>query len=113
MSSQDQKEKLEAQLDALKIFPNTVLVRNLRRQIKAELEKIERKEKVLVPRPEDIKTKANLSRSSKAKKYHRYIRLIRNNFPELSYGDIRKQFSKRRRGIEVSISDAVWQNPSP
>lgn len=113
MSSEERKNKLNEQLNALKIFPNTVLVRNLRKQIKAELEKLERKEKVRFPRPEDVKTKANLSRSSKAKKYHRYIRLIRNNFPGLSYGDIRKQFSKRRRGKEVSISDAVWQNPSP
>ena len=113
MSSEERKNKLNEQLNALKIFPNSRLVRDLRKKIKAELEKIERKEKVLVPRPADIKTKANLSRSSKAKKYHRYIRLIRNNFPELKYGDIRKQFSKRRRGNEVSIPDAVWQNPSP
>lgn len=98
------KEKLLEQLDALKIFPNTKLVRELRKQIKKKLEKQQPKQK---------QTISNQSRSNKLRKYHRYIKLIRNNFPELSHAEIRKQFSKRRSGKDVSIPDVVWYNPSP
>ena len=38
---------------------------------------------------------------------------IRNNFPDLSYNQIRTQFAKRKSGQGVSIPDVVWQNPSP
>ena len=55
----------------------------------------------------------NLSRASKLRKYHHYIRLIKDNFPELEYNTIRKQLSERKQGKEVSIPDAIWQNPSP
>lgn len=104
--------KLREQLEALKLFPNNKLVRELRLQIKSKLERLERKEKTEKIQ-EDRKIKANLSRSNKLKKYHRYIKLIRNNFPELSHADIRKQFSLRKHGKEVLIPDVVWQNPSP
>ena len=56
---------------------------------------------------------ANKSRSSKQKKYWRYIKLIRDNFPDLSTNEIRSQLKKRRQGDEVKIQDAIWQNPSP
>ncbi|MCH7561365.1 MAG: hypothetical protein IIC67_08395, partial [Thaumarchaeota archaeon] len=79
-----------------------------RNQIKKKLEKLEAKQKPIVKQKQ-----ANQSRSIKLKKYHRYIKLIRNNFPNLDHSTIRKQFSKRREGIDVSIPDAVWQNPSP
>ena len=97
------KEKLLEQLDALKIFPNNKLVKELKRQIKKKLEK-------QLPKQQTI---PNQSRSIKLKKYHRYIKLVRNSFPELSHAQIRKQFSNRRRNKEVSIPDVVWQNPSP
>ena len=96
------RKKLLEQLDALKIFPNTKLVKELREQIKKKLEKKQPKQSI-----------PNQSRSIKLKKYHRYIKLVRNSFPELSHAEIRKQFSKRRRNKEVSIPDVVWQNPSP
>ena len=98
------KEKLLEQLDALKIFPNNKLVKELKRQIKKKLEKQLPKQKQIL---------GNQSRSIKLKKYHRYIKLVRNSFPELSHAEIRKQFSNRRRNKEVSIPDVVWQNPSP
>ena len=97
------RKKLLEQLDALKIFPNTKLVKELRQQIKKKLEKKQPKQQTI----------PNQSRSIKLKKYHRYIKLVRNSFPELSHAEIRRQFSKRRRNKQVSIPDVIWQNPSP
>ncbi len=102
------KQDLLDQLQALKIFPNTKLVKQLRSQIKKKLEKINKKQKPIVK-----KRKANLTRSGKLRRYHNYIRQIRNNFPGLKYNQIRNQLSQRRQGKQVSIPDAVWQNPSP
>ncbi|MCV0372453.1 MAG: hypothetical protein K5793_02750 [Nitrosarchaeum sp.] len=102
----DDKDKLIKQLDALKIFPNNKLVRELKNQIKNKLKKLE------TPRPAKPKRDPNISRSGKLKRYHNYMRQIRNNFPNLKYSQIRKQFSKRKRGDDVSIPDVVWQNPS-
>lgn len=104
------KEKLLEQLQALKLFPKSKLVRELQKQINAKLEKIQKKESTKEAKPvKNIKQ----TRSSKLKKYHRYLRMIRDNFPDLKYSDIRKQFSERKKGKEVPIPDAVWQNPSP
>ena len=108
--SEEEKRNLEHQLDALKIFPDDNLVRKLRKQVQENLEQINLESKIPTKKE---KQDINLSRTNKLKKYHRYIRLIRNNFPELSYSDIRKQFSRRKQGNEVSIPDVIWQNPSP
>ena len=102
----ESKEKLLEHLDALKNFPNNKLVRALRKQIKTKLEKLDEASIQIVK-------DTNLIRSNKLKRYHNYIRQIRNNFPDLTYNQIRKQFAKRRRQEDVSIPDAVWQNPSP
>ena len=104
--AKESKEKLLEHLDALKDFPNNKLVRQLRQQIKT---KIERLDVTTVP----VSKNVNLSRSSKLKRYHKYIRLIRDNFPDLTHAEIRKQFARRRNQEDVSIPDAVWQNPSP
>jgi len=103
----ENKKKLLKQLNALKIFPNSKLVRELKNQIKTKLEKFET---VIL---EKTKPEPNILRSNKLKRYHNYIRQIRNNFPDLKYNEIRTQFSKRKKGTDVSIPDAVWQNPSP
>ncbi len=110
--SEEQKKKLVEQLDALKLFPKNKLVRELQKQIKTKLEKLERKEQKIVSKEERL-LKSKESKSSKLKKYHRYLRLIRDNFPDLTYSQIRKQFSERKQGSQVNIPDAVWQNPSP
>ena len=104
--ARESKEKLLEQLDALKIFPDNKLVRELKRQIKSKMERLESKS---IPVPKN----PNVSRSNKLKRYHNYLRQIRNNFPEYSYNQIRTQFVKRRNQEDVSIPDAVWQNPSP
>ena len=106
MSIKDKREKLLEQIDALKIFPNNMLVRQLKKQIKKKLERLD------LTKPNVIKD-VNKTRSGKLKRYHNYIRQIRNNFPNLTYNQIRQQFAKRRRQEDVSIPDAVWQNPSP
>jgi len=104
--AEESKDKLLEHLDALKDFPNNKLVRALRQQIKTKIERLE-------VTPVSVSKNVNLSRSSKLKRYHNYIRQIRNNFPEHSYNQIRQQFAKRRNQEDVSIPDAVWQNPSP
>ncbi|GKS67406.1 hypothetical protein YTPLAS73_09530 [Nitrosarchaeum sp.] len=106
MSTEDKRSKLLEQLDALKIFPNNKLVRQLRNQLKTKLEKLET---TSAPFPKN----PNISRSGKLKRYHNYLRQIRNNFPEYSYKQIRQQFARRKKQQDASIPDAVWQNPSP
>ena len=108
MDIKEQKNRLIKRLDALKLFPNNNEVRILRSRTQKALERLEKSDVRPVPIPTKVST-----RSSSLKKHHRYIRLIRNNFSNLKYSDIRKQFAKRKRGEEVSIPDAVWQNPSP
>jgi hypothetical protein len=104
----DKKKKLLEQLEALRIFPKTKLVKELQKQIQSKLEKFEQKE-VKVKK----KKEPNISRASKLRKYHHYLRLIRDNFPDLKYNEIRSQFSRRKKGHDVSIPDAIWKNPSP
>jgi len=102
------KQDLLDQLESLKKFPNNKLVKQLRNQIKNKLKKLDKKQKPIIK-----KRLANISRSGKLRRYHNYIRQIRNNFPNLKYNQIRSQLSQRRQGKQVSIPDAVWQNPSP
>ncbi len=105
------KDKLLKQLQALKLFPNNKEVKALRKRISVQLERLERK---LIPETkQDLKAVANVKRSGKLRRYHNYIRQIRNNFPNFSYSEIRKQLTKRKQGLESDVPDAVWQNPSP
>ncbi len=100
------KDKLLEQLKALKLFSNNKHVKQLRKQIIQKLKRLEKPK-------EKQKSNPNISRSGKLRRYHNYIRQIRNNFPNLSYKQIRSQLSKRRQGKQVSIPDVIWQNPSP
>jgi len=111
MSKKEQLKKLQEQLDALKIFPKNKHVTALQKQIKTKIDSLKLTK---VTKHKINKQKlANQSRSIKLKRYHRYIKMIRNNFPNLEHKDIRAQFSRRKKGADVSIPDAVWQNPSP
>ena len=108
MDKSEQIKKLKQRLDALKIFPNNKEVRILKERIKRQLSNLQKKQ------DKKIKSqKSNLSRSGKLRRYHNYIRQIRNSFPNLQYNQIRSQLSKRKQGKEVSIPDVIWQNPSP
>lgn len=110
MTNEDLKEKLLAQLKQLKELPNFKEVKALRKRLNNELQKIKTYEKAV--KPIQI-INVNQKRSGKLRRYHNYVRQIRNNFPNLSYNQIRKQLKERKKGFEVNIPDAVWQNPSP
>ncbi|TAK17842.1 MAG: hypothetical protein EPO37_06160 [Nitrosarchaeum sp.] len=106
MKNNPDKNKLLEQLTALKLFPNNKHVKQLRKQITQKLKQLEKPKVKQKPNP-------NKSRSGKLRRYHNYIRQIRNNFPNLSYKQIRSQLSKRKQRKQVSIPDVIWQNPSP
>src|SRR5437879_4993374 len=104
------KDKLAEQIESLKKLPQIKEVKALRQRLEKEFSRFKKKETIPI---QLIIEKTNLVRSSKLRKYHRFMRLIRDSFPNLKYSEIRKQFSQRRQGQNVSIPDAVWQNPSP
>ena len=81
----------------------------LRKRLEKEKEKLVPKEVLKVERIQS----ANVKRSSKLQRYWRYVKLIRDNFPDLKTNKIRKQLKERQQGQQVEIPDAVWQNPSP
>lgn len=101
-------KKLQQRLVALRIFPNNKEVKILRERIKKQLARLEKQ----IPKKSKSKKEPNQSRSGKLKRYHNYIRQIRNNYPNLSYGEIRKQLTKRRQGKPSKIPDVIWQTPS-
>jgi len=93
----------------LKEFPNIKEIQSLRKRIRTE------KKKTKLSKPKIIPSKKNnQNRSSAMKKYHRYIRRIRDvYFPDKNYRYIQKQFKKRRQEGNSEINDAIWENPSP
>lgn len=101
----DRIKKLKERLEALKLFPNNKEVKILRVRIKKQLARLEKKQ------PKEPKVKQ--TRSGKLRRYHNYIRQIRNNYPDLSYNEIRAQLVRRRKRKPSKIPDAIWQNPSP
>ena len=117
MSLAKERQRILSQLNALKGFGNTATVRKLRNELKTKLESLERREKMQQkPLPISDKEKrriASIEKSSKLKKYHHYIRMIHDNYPEIPYPEIRKMFKLRKQGKDVSIPDVIWQNPSP
>jgi hypothetical protein len=102
-------EKLNAILDHLKGLRIKEAV-----YLRQRLEKEKRK---LIPQEIEIKIpkqkeSTNQKRSSKLSRYWRYVKLIRDNFPNLKTSEIRKQLKIRQQGHKTKIPDAVWQNPS-
>ena len=91
-------------------------LKGLRIKEAVSLRKRLEKEKVKLV-PEVVKVEriqsANVKRSSKLQRYWRYVKLIRDNFPDNTVKEIRKQLTVRQQGQETDIPDAVWQNPSP
>ena len=100
--------KLNELLDSLKGLRIKEAV-SLRKRLEKEKSKLVPKEVLKVERIQS----ANVKRSSKLQRYWRYVKLIRDNFPNLKTNEIRKQLKERQQGNEVDIPDAVWQNPSP
>ena len=91
-------------------------LKGLRIKEAVSLRKRLEKEKIKLV-PEVVKVEriqsANVKRSSKLQRYWRYVKLIRDNFPDNTVKEIRKQLTVRQQGQETDIPDAVWQNPSP
>jgi len=88
---------------------------SLRKRLNKEKEKIA----VPIPEPEFVAPDlfdANKRRSSFMKGVWRYIKLVRDTYPELreqfTPRQMFSQFFARRRGEDVDINDVFWQNPS-
>ena len=105
--------KVREQLETLKDLPNLKEVVALRKRLERELEIIEVREESRIEVFEftDLTRAQKISRT--LKKRFRYLRLIRNQFPEIPWLDLRREFSRRQKGQDSQIPDVVWQNPSP
>ena len=106
-------DKLDAILEQLKGLRIKEAI-NLRKRLQIEKIKLipKIKEAVESVSASAIKQIANQKRSSKLTKYWRYIKLIRDNFPDLKTNQIRTQLKQRSQGLKSNIPDAIWQNPS-
>lgn len=105
------RDKLVDILKSISELPKIKEVQALRKRLQQELkEKPKKKHRIS---KEQMLIHANEKRSSKQKRYWRYIKLIRDNFPNLQTNEIRSQLKERRQGRQVRIQDAIWQNPSP
>ena len=119
MNLREQRKKIAAELRALKTFTNTVTVRKLRQELQQKLHeldaKIQKQERAVKkpPSKKEIKQAANAVRAGKLRRYHNYIRQIRNNYPDLTYSQIRSQLTERKQGRQTAIPDVIWSNPSP
>lgn len=107
------KNRLVELLDSLKKLPHLKEVKALRKRIQQELTKLEQAIEIEMPSiPMHDKTNANENRRSKLLRYWRYVKLIRDNYPDYTTSEIRRQLKERQQGKEVDIPDAIWQNPS-
>ena len=102
-------DKLDQLLRTLQGLPRLREVRDLQKRLQKEKQRIEKPFKPIVTKP---KISANRNRSVKLSRYWRYVKLIRDNFPNLSVKEIRQQLTQRKQGAQTKIPDAVWQNPS-
>jgi len=104
------KNRILDQLESLKNLPQIKEVKALRQRLEKELARFEEKEPIV----KEVSKSTRDQKISQALKHHfRYLRLIRNNFPDLKWIDLRREYSKKRKGEESNIPDVVWQNPSP
>jgi len=104
-------DKLSEILDSLKKIPNIKEVRELRKRLKKEKKRITT-QKVTKPKPVKVsKESINKIRSTKQKRNWTYWKNIADITGE-KVSDVRSQWSKRKKGFKVKITDAIWQNPS-
>jgi hypothetical protein len=107
-------DKINAILEQLKGLKIKEAI-SLRKRLNKEKEKIV----ITIPEPEFVAVdmdSANRKRSSFMKGVWRYIKLLRDTYPELRENftsrQMFSQFFARRRGEDVDINDVFWQNPS-
>jgi predicted nucleic acid-binding protein len=103
--SLDKLDKILEQLKGIRIKEAV----DLRKRLQKEKAKVKTSRKII---KETIKVSANQKRSSKLSRYWRYVKLIRDNFPDVTTSQIRTQLKQRKKGQKTKIPDAIWQNPS-
>ncbi len=103
-------DKLDQLLRTLKGLPRLREVNALKKRLQQEKIKLEKPFKPIITKP---KVNANRNRSIKLQRYWRYVKLIRDNFPNQTVQEIRTQLTQRKHGTKTEIPDAIWQNPSP
>jgi len=116
MSLEEKRNKLNEQLEALKLFPDNNQIRILRSRINRQLESIEERERLeaieVIPTTEELKELSNIVRGKKLSRHHRFIRMIKDTyFPDMKYREIQKELKKRKLGQKSEIAEAVWENP--
>ncbi len=114
-------QKIDDEILDLDKFRDTPTLRKFRRQLQGEASEIRAKIAKLAETQEQKNTehqkileRASRNRSSKMRRNWNYLRAIQANyFPNLSLKEIRKQHKLHRQGLESSVSDVAWKNPSP
>ena len=101
----DKIDELLSKLSGLRIKEAV----SLRNRLTKEKKRIE---KQTTPDNSIDKETVNQKRSRKMERYWRYIKLVRDNFPNLKTKQIRTELKKRKQGQPSEIPDAIWQNPS-
>ncbi len=103
-------DKINSLLDELKGLKIKEAV-SLRKRLKQEKKRITT-QKVTKPKPHlPSKESINLIRSEKQKRNWKYWKNIADITGE-KVSDVRSQWSTRKKGFKIKISDAIWQNPS-
>ena len=118
MSLEEKRNKLNEQLEALKLFPDNNQIRILRSRINRQLENIAERERLevieVIPTKAELQELSNIKRGKKLSRHHRFIRMIKDAyFPDMKYREIQKELKKRKEDKKSEIPDAVWENPSP
>jgi hypothetical protein len=105
-------DKINSILDQLKGLKIKEAV-SLRKRLVKEKQTLEVKEesKIEVTKFPKITRAQKISRT--LKKRFRYLRLIRDQFPEMSIRELNKQLTRRQKGLDTDVPDVAWQNPSP
>ena len=121
-------QKLRNQLDAIKqeiksleTFRQTKQTRLLLRHlfgenshILNEIRKLQLSSELKQKEQQQRKQKANQNRRVKMTRSWRFFKAVKENFfPDKSVKEIRSDYSKFMRGLEIDVSDIVWKNPSP
>ena len=116
MSLSNNKSKILELIDNLKNFPNTSTVKRLRRELQSQLKSAEittTKKIKKAAKKAKIALEANVTRASKGRKYHNYIKLLQERFPQFTYKDVKTMFKDRTAGKEVSVPDDFFDAQSP
>lgn len=117
----EQFKKIHQEILDLDKFRDTSQLRKFRRQlegekseIKAKISKLTETQEQKTTEHQKILERTNHNRRSKMTRYWNYLRAIQENyFPDMSLKEIRKQHKLHKEGLESSVSDVAWKNPSP